>query len=284
MKKLFSVLVSLLLVCALMLPAFAATNPLVVDDADLMSDYEEQQLTATLEEISARLEMDVVAVTVDSTGGKSTMAFADDFFDYNGYGQGVNHDGVILVINMDDREYWISTTGYAITAITDYSIEMIGDSIVPYMSDGEYYEAYDKYAQLVDDLVTSARNGSIYDWNNTYKGYGEYAYGDGYYDEYGSSEMSPVTRAGTAVIVAAVIAGIVVLMVKKSYKPVAFNRSAANYLNPGSLNVTSSYEHYLYNHVTMTRRAEESSSSHSGGSSTHTSSSGTSHGGGGGHF
>jgi uncharacterized protein len=284
MKKVLSILVSLLVVCTLALPVFAATNPLVVDEADLMSDYEEQLLTETLEEISARLELDVVAVTVDSTGGKSTMEFADDFFDYNGYGQGANHDGVILVINMDEREYWVSTTGYAITAITDYSIEMIGDSVVPYMKDGDYYGAYDKYARIVDDLVTSAKSGSVYDWDNKYNGYGEYAYGDGYYDEYGSSGMDSFERIGTAGIVSLIISAIIVLMVKKSYKPVAFNRSASNYLNSGSLNVTNSYEHYLYNHVTMTKRVEESSSSHSGGSSTHTSSSGTSHGGGGGHF
>lgn len=282
MKRLLSVLMCLLLIGVTALPVFAATNPLVVDEADLMSDYEEQQLTATLEEISERLQFDVVAVTVDSTGGKSTMEFADDFYDYNGYGQGVNHDGVILVINMDEREYWISTTGYGITAITDYSIEMIGDSVVPYMKDGDYYGAYTEYADIVDELVTSAKNGSIYDWDNKYNGYGEYAYGDGYYEEY-SDKMDSFERIGTSVIVSLIISAIIVLMVKKSYKPVAFNRSAANYLNPGSLNVTNSYEHFLYNHVTMTKRAEESSS-HSGGSSIHTSSSGTSHGGGGGHF
>ena len=282
MKKLFSVLIGLLLVTALVLPAFASQNPLVVDEADLLSDYEEQLLTATLEEISAKLEMDVVALTVNSTGSKSAMEFADDFYDYNGYGQGENHDGVILLIDMGDRAYWISTTGYAITAITDYSIEMIGDDIVPYMSDGDYYEAYNQYALLVDDLVTSAKNGSIYDWNNTYYGYGDYDYGDSYYE--GSSESDPITRVGTAVIVAAVISLIIVLMVAKSYKPVAFNRSAANYLNSGSLNVTGSYDRFLYNHVTSRRRVEQSSSGHSGGSSTHTSSSGSSHGGGGGHF
>ena len=283
MKKILNIFICLLIISLLTFPVFAATNPLVVDEADLMSDYEEQQLTATLEEISERQQFDIVAVTVDSTDGKSTMDFADDFYDYNDYGKGANHDGVILVINMAEREYWISTSGYAITAITDYSIEMIGDSVVPYMKDGDYYGAYSEYADIVDDLVTSAKNGSIYDWNNTYKGYGEYAYGDGYAEEYGSSGMDSFERIGTSVIVAVIISAIIVLMVKKSYKPVAFNRSAANYLNPGSLNVTNSYEHFLYNHVTMTKRAEESSN-HSGGSSTHTSSSGTSHGGGGGHF
>ena len=171
MKKLFSVIVSLLLVGTLILPAFAEPKQLVVDEADLLSEYEEQLLNNTLIDLSEKLEMDVVALTVNSTGSKSAMEFADDFYDYNDYGQGANHDGVILLIDMGDRAYWISTTGYAITAITDYSIEMIGDTIVPYMSSGDYFGAYNKYAQLVDDIVTSAKNGSIYDWNNTYYGY-----------------------------------------------------------------------------------------------------------------
>ena len=281
MKRLLSVLMCLLLIGVTVLPVFAATNPLVVDEADLMSDYEEQQLTATLEEISERQQFDIVAVTVDSTDGKSTMDFADDFYDYNDYGKGANHDGIILVISMEDRSYWISTTGYGITAITDYSIDVIEAEIVPYLSQGDYYEAYDRFAQLVDEMVTSAKNGSVYDYGNYYGKYDENTL-DGYSSDY-SSGSDTFGRVGAAVIISLIVSAIVVFSVKKSYKPVAFNRSAANYLNPGSLNVTNSYEHFLYNHVTMTKRAEESSS-HSGGSSIHTSSSGTSHGGGGGHF
>ena len=60
--------------------------PRLVDDADLLTDSEEQELNTELDEISEKQQCDVVVVTKNSLDGKSAQDYADDFFDYNGYG------------------------------------------------------------------------------------------------------------------------------------------------------------------------------------------------------
>ena len=79
----------LLLSVNFMLPVFAADDiPRLVDEADLLSDDEEMALTGQLNEISERQQVDIVVVTVNSLEGAETMGFADDLYDYNGYGFG----------------------------------------------------------------------------------------------------------------------------------------------------------------------------------------------------
>ena len=51
--------------------------------------------------------MDLVVVTANTLGGKSPMEYADDYYDYNGY----TDDGALLLVSMEDRDWWISTKG-----------------------------------------------------------------------------------------------------------------------------------------------------------------------------
>ena len=80
------------------------------------------------------------------------MDYADDFYDYNGYGYGDSNDGLILIVVMDTSDWWISTCGKAIKTFTDAGIEYIGEQIVPYLSNGDYYGAFDKFADLCDEF------------------------------------------------------------------------------------------------------------------------------------
>ena len=104
--------------------------PRLVDNADLLSNEEEQSLLAQLDEISERQQCDVVIVTVDSLDGKEVVAYADDFYDYNGYGFGQDRDGVLLLVCMGEREYAISTTGFGIDDLTDYGLVYIEDQFL----------------------------------------------------------------------------------------------------------------------------------------------------------
>ena len=255
----------------------AAYVPLVVDNADLLTDDEELMLSQKLDEIRMTKGFDAVVVTELSIGSKSSMEYADDYFDYNGYGQGDNRDGCLFLISMENRDWWISTRGYGITAITDYGIDVIEQAVVPYLSDGDYYNAFSKYADIVEDCVVSANNGTPYDIDNHYVD----DYGHEYSSDGSDSKGFDTTSLLAAIVCAVIIALVVTSTIRKSYKPVRFNANASNYLVDGSLNVRQSYDTFLYKNVTSVK-IERSSSS--GGSSTHSSSSGASHGGGGGHF
>lgn len=263
-KKVCTVLLALLLCVTAVTPAFAADAlPRLVDEADLLTDREESALLAKLDEISERQQMDIVVVTASTLDGQSPMAYADDFYDYNGYGFGANKDGILLLISMEDRDWWMTTTGYGITAITDAGREYISDQFLSDLSDGEYADAFTTYAELCDEFITQAKTGQPYDVNNLPK------------------EPFKVARnLIIALVVGFVIALIVTNIMKGKLKTVHFQSAASDYVKANSMNVTESSDLFLYTHVDRQAKPKETD----GGSSTHVSSSGTTHGGGGGKF
>lgn len=263
-KRILSLLFAVLL-CFLSFSVASAesTLPRLVDDADLLVDYEEEELLEMLDEISERQQFDVVVVTVESLDGKTAQAYAYDFYDYNGYGFGSSYDGALLLLAMDEREWHISTCGYGITALTDYGIEYIGNEMLSDLSNGFYYDAFVTFAQLCDDFVTQAANGEPFDVQNASKG-----------------SFPFFKNLLIALVIGLVVGLIAVLVMKGQLKSVSFKDNANSYEKQGSMQVTGSHEFFLYRNVSRVKRAENNS----GGSSTHTSSSGRSHGGGGGRF
>ena len=69
-------------------PAANAEKTLVVDDAGLLGADEIAALTEKLQSITNTYACEASIVTVNGMGGKSAQDYADDFFDYNGYGFG----------------------------------------------------------------------------------------------------------------------------------------------------------------------------------------------------
>jgi uncharacterized protein len=76
----------------------------IVDNAGLLSVSEKNDLINLINTIAAAYNFDLVIVTETSIGNKSPMEYADDFFDYNGYGLGSNRDGCIFLRVMGSRD------------------------------------------------------------------------------------------------------------------------------------------------------------------------------------
>lgn len=237
----------------------------VVDMADLLNNSEEADLLSMLDEISNRQELDVVVVTVNTLDGKTPMDYADDFYDYNGYGFGENRDGVLLLVSMEDRDWWISTSGYGIFAFTDAGIEYISEKFLSDLSNDDYSEAFTKYAKLCDEFITQAKTGEPYDTNNLPK-----------------ESFDVFTSLLISLVVGILVSLIVTGKMKGKLKTVRMQPAAEEYVRNGSMLVTESSDLFLYSHVD--RRVKSKDDDSDGGSSTHTSSSGSSHGGGGGKF
>jgi uncharacterized protein len=118
-RRFFLIMIVLsIIICAF--PALALDTDLkVYDYADLFDDDKEELLMEKAQKLAKKRRMDVVIVTVDDTRGKKARDFADDFFDYNGFGYGRDRDGILLLIDISDRIAWISTSGEAIDIFTD---------------------------------------------------------------------------------------------------------------------------------------------------------------------
>lgn len=271
MKKICTVILTMILISVATVTAFAEQNydgdrqlPRLVDNADVLDDSEETMLLKKIDEISERQKFDVVIVTVDSLEGKTARVYAEDFYDYNGYGIGTDKDGVILLVSMEDRDWYMSTTGFGITTINNAGINYISDKFLDYLSDAEYAEAFDTYVELCDKFVTQAKTGKPYDVNNMPK------------------EPFPVFRnILIALGVGIVLSLMIVLIMRSKMKTVRRQPTASDYMKQGSMEINKSRDLFLYTHLD---RKAIPKKTESGGSSTHTSSSGTTHGGGGGKF
>ena len=179
-KKIWCCLFSLLWIFVLIFPVMASDipeipterqKPLLVDEAGLLSEEESSTLINKLEEISQRQENEVAVVTVNSLEGKTAEAYADDYYDYNGYGYGENDDGLLLLVSMGEREWAITTYGYCHTvAFTDAGLDYISSEFRSKLSSGEYAKAFECFADLCDDFLTQAATGEPYDVDNMPKG------------------------------------------------------------------------------------------------------------------
>ena len=275
LRSLCAALAALVLLLALAVPAFAAENGFadlyyrLNDSAEVLTEDENSELEASLEELSVRQSFDVTIATIDSLeseGYTSIEEYADDLYDYCQFGYGADRDGVLLLVSTGDRKWHISTCGYGITAFTDAGIQYLGEQMTPFMADGDYAGAFRTFVQWSDTYIDAARAGHPYDVNNLPR------------------EPLSLMYLFLALGIGLVLAWVVVSVMKSQLRSVAFQENAASYVREGSMNLTNSRELFLYRNVQRTKHVEERDSDSSGGSSTHTSSSGTTHGGGGGSF
>ncbi|MBR4097098.1 MAG: TPM domain-containing protein [Oscillospiraceae bacterium] len=223
----------------------AANADKVVDNADILTDSEEQQLEAKMLDIVDKYSYDIAVVTVNSTDGKSMMDYADDYYDYNYYGE----DGLMLLYNYGTNEAYITTDGKGIRAFTDNGIQNVGKAVRPYLNSDDYYKAFDSFADVSEQYID-------------------------YYEKHGKpySKKNYVVIALISLGIGLVIAAIVCLVLKSQLKTAVLQTNATEYVRKGSKNVTYARDIYLYKKVTSRKIESESS--------THTSSSGDTHGGG----
>ena len=258
------------------LPRFANAS-----EATAMSDEDYNALNAKFDALSEELNFDIAVVTVDSIGEYSGIeSFADDVYDYYGYGMGEEADGALLLVDMGGREVWITTCGYGITAVTDAGIDYILDQIVPDIGAGNYYDGFSKYADIVAEMVKSAREGNIYD---------TYTFEDGSVQEgYGYTEKRSSPLKNIVPVVIGVISGfLTTLGFKGQLSSVSMRSDADEYLKEKSFRLTDRQDRFVTRTLNRTPRPKETRSGggpRAGGSSIHVSSSGRSHGGGGRRF
>lgn len=271
-KRYYLVLLALLLCAFSVYPVFAAAMaPRLTEQAGLLTDSEEAELLDKLDEISQRQQVDIVVVTLKSLEGKSAMEYADDFYDQKGYGFGSEKDGILFLISMQERDWYISTKGFGTTAVTDAGLEYMSEQFIGDLQKGEYAAAFTKFVEMCDSYLTQARTGTPYDAGNLPK-----------------KPFPLIGMLAAALGIGFLIALIVTGVMRSKLKSVYSQPAAGRYVKKGSMKLTKEKDLFLYRHIDRTERPKESSSaSHSdnpGGSSTHVSSSGAEHGGGGGKF
>ncbi|MBQ6560234.1 MAG: TPM domain-containing protein [Erysipelotrichaceae bacterium] len=242
----------------------------IYDAANLLTDVQRNDLQVRLKKISDEQNMDVVVVTADATDGMWINDYADDFYDYNGY----KDDGLLLLLVMDDRSWYVSTKGKGIDYFTDYGIDCIVDDMMDDLADGNYYEAFMTFADETESYIIDGKNGNIID-NNT----------DPPIPTKKEKHFGAL-NVGISSFVAALSSLFSSLFLRGQMKSTKRQHFANSYLVQNSFHLNG-YSDYLVDRK-ISRHYNppqtNTSSGSGGGSITHTSSSGSSHGGHGGHF
>ncbi len=260
MKKLLTILAVFALLLAMAVPAMAAGGyPKIVDDAQVLSSFEERELEEKAEDLAEEYGIDVVIVIIDSLHGKDAQDFADDYFDYNGYGVGSEDSGVLLLYSIEHRDCYISTHEKGIDSITDYGIDQLIDTIADDLRAEEFYDAFNIYLDELDRYFEAWEAGEPIDEPVSF--------------------FDILSTVGFCLVIGLVVAWLVIFMMSRGMNTAKAQKSAQSYLSIGSYDLHTMRDIFLYSRVTKVRR--QSSSNGSGGSSTHRSSSGRTHGGGG---
>lgn len=235
----------------------------VFDDANLFTEGEINVLDDEANILSNKYNMDIVIVTTNDANGKTSREYADDYFDYNGFGVGSDLDGILFLIDMDNREAYISTSGQGIKYLTDQRIEDILD--IAYdngLADGDYY------------------GGSVGFLTGT-RTYLERGIPSNQYSESEKPENSLTFLEGIISLASGLVASAGFFFGTKSKYKMKNPTKPLNFRNNSIVNLNSQEDRLLDTILTHRTIPKASSSSDSGKSTTHKSSSGNTHGGGG---
>lgn len=229
MKKLTSVLAVLCLLWALALPVLAADSPYIVDEANLLTDLEEQALLTTIESVAQTYDCGVYVVTVEdfSAYGDSPYSAAVELYIRQIPLGGVSDNGILLMLSMFDRDYSIITYGDAAEAVFRdrdlsameenflqcFRYDLWYDGFARYVSDCE--AEWQSYAAAADGSVISMVAAELYDRASYYP------------DELW------LMVAG----VSCVIALVVCLVMRAGMRTARFNPTASEYIPAGGVNL-----------------------------------------------
>lgn len=262
-----------------------SANQRVFDDADLFTSAEEQTLEQEISKLRTEIKMDIVILTStaakhsadDSQAEKIGMAFADDFYDQNGFGTGNAKSGLIYFIDMSNRMPILTTCGAMINYITDARLTTILNEVGNYLAAGDFAGSVTSVLQNTKKYVKSGIQEGQYQYDT----------------ETGLPTTTPykvltVAEAGVAAGAGLLAAAILYFIVQASYqlKGSTYHYDVSDH---SSVQITGSRDEYLHTTISRIPRPRPPVNRGGGGGSfggnrsgTHMSGGGMTHGGGGG--
>lgn len=242
-KKIISILFVLLLFIATFLPSFALSEePRLIDEADILTNGEESSLLSKLDKISEKHEFDVVILIVEDIGIYSPQEYAETIYEAAAYGYGENYDGIMLLLSMAERDWFMLPNGFGEEAFTYPCIEYISEKFLPALGEDEYAEGFEIYAELCDEFIAQAKEGEPYGENNLPK-----------------EPFNFLFSIIIALVIGFVIAFVVTAVMKAKLKSVRSRAAAEDYLKRGSMKLTSSGDYFLYRQLIRTAKPKSNS-------------------------
>lgn len=139
LRAFFAACAAALFICGSALCAKA--SGCVFDKAGLFTQEETAQLNQLAQELEETYNMNFLMLTTADAQGQSSRDVEERFYEDGGYDTDGKRGGIVLLIDMDNRELNLVTNKEMILYITDAREEDIYDAGYEYAADGDYGEA-----------------------------------------------------------------------------------------------------------------------------------------------
>lgn len=281
MRKISAFVLALVIGMMFSVSSFANFFDVMIDDRASLFDEEEIELIdSAAYEFASENNYSVAVVTTDDAMGKSAMEYADDYYDSLIFNSGWSEDGILFLVDMDNREIYISCAGLCIDEYADYELNLIIDK-------GFECIVNDEYFKCIIAMIDEARNFASDEYypdeyiktDSSILTDGGYLYEDGYYEPY-EPKTFDVSHVLIYIVIGLVAGAITVLVIKNSYK----NTGKGDEFNAQdiSLELTASNDNIISRNV-ITTKIPRNNNNHrpggGGGASVHRSSGGVRHSG-----
>lgn len=135
----------------------AASNT-VDDQANLLTPEERTELSNQADAINQKIKGEVFILTID-TNNENPETFADNQLRDR---IGNNHNGALLLLDMNQRKIHLSTSGNMIDYINDKRRDKLLDDVEVAMRDGDYYQASKNFLFNAQEFVDDGVPGGAY--------------------------------------------------------------------------------------------------------------------------
>ena len=215
----------------------------VTDEAGILSEAETQSLNKTAAQLSEQYGCSVYILVVPDyreLSGGSIAQCSETVFRYYGLGYGEDHDGLILLMSMEDRDYDLWGHGaYVKYAFTEYALDNLEDAFLPYFRQNDWYGGFSAYLRGTGQILDAAASGE------------PVAY-----------RMPLLYKVLLSLVPSSLIGFIVCGVFRSQMKTAKEKQTAEDYVVSGSVHLHVKEDQFL--HTTRTVQVIESNSGHSG--------------------
>lgn len=211
------------------------------DEYGLISLSEQAALNEKMTRISENSMCDISVVVLNAVPAEfddlesyAVYLYYSSGYDMSGY---QSSDGVILFLSVSEREWFILNDSF-----TDRAVQTIADIISPELSAGNFYRAFDRFADTCEEYLLKIEKN----------------------EPYGEPAAVPFTRRlGIGALIGAAVSFIIMFIMRGKMKTVHAKTQANNYVRENSLDIRKSTDSYLSRNVSKIPINQSSSSSRS---------------------
>lgn len=219
-------------------------SQLVQDQEELLDTHDRANLEDIYRRYAEEYGFTPILHTVYSFNGMSAEECAGMIYDQKGYPE----DGILYLVSLTEGEWYILTNGQCYHRISNSATQDMGDTLVEYLRDGEYYEAFALFPELAAQAYTDSVPGEELPGDApAQKNYGK--------------------TIAISMVVGLAIGGIAAGVMAMQMKTVRQQQGASDYMRSGSMQLRENRDIFLYSHVTRTPKPKSNSSGGSGGGS-----------------